>query len=529
MAQKRMNSLSGLIRGGLGDAATAVPRALLLTVRQDDFQAIDGGLAALNRAAAERVDSADQAIAILRTGGFDLMIVDLVRDGAQHLAAIESQRGDPLLANIVCVVISADVQSTPTQKAIEIGIDDVLREPLDRSVARLCFAACLERRKLREDSLQYWMATANDESDEHARALLDALPEAVIAVRADGAIELANVVAERMFGLTGTALIGTPFSALVSRAVDDGRGTTWTTEALVSLRGPSTAILRLPGGFSRPVEILANPYQRFGRSLVACVLREVDWAAPKSAAPASPIHSALQSDGQSGLRANAELLHELAKEVTTRLDLIGRNINMMNDEVFGPVGVAIYKSYLSEALGGIDQARALLDGAAHPDKERRKENGAETALRELVTEVLAKRQRHAERRRVVVETEVESSAALVHLPRRLLGRLIEAQFDFALTCVEHGGQIILRAQCGSDERLLLTVQTSGCAASADEILKAAREPTDRKSAQRPLTIAWSALRSAAKVLDGVAEIDVTEDKGAMIVAMLPQRRHSDRG
>src|SRR5262245_30874393 len=213
-----MNSLSGPVPGGLSDAATAVPRALLLTVRQDEFQAIDGGLAALNRAPAERVDSADQAIAILRTGGFDLMIVDLVRDGAQHLAAIESQRGDPLLSNIVCVVISADVQSTPTQKAIEIGIDDVLREPLDRSVARLCFAACLERRKLREDSLQYWMATANDESDEHARALLDALPEAIIAVRADGAIELANVVAERMFGLTGTALIGTPFSALVSRA-----------------------------------------------------------------------------------------------------------------------------------------------------------------------------------------------------------------------------------------------------------------------------------------------------------------------
>jgi hypothetical protein len=61
-----------------------------------------------------------------------------------------------------------------------------------------------------------------------------------------------------------------------------------------------------------------------------------------------------------------------------------------------------------------------------------------------------------------------------------------------------------------------------------EILKAAREPTDRKSAQRPLTIAWGTLRSAAKVLDGVAEIDVNESKGAMLVAMLPQRRKSDK-
>ncbi|HJT13691.1 MAG TPA: PAS domain-containing protein [Dongiaceae bacterium] len=523
-----MNSLSGPLPGELNEAATAVRRALLLTVRQDDFAAIDSALTALDRPPAERVDCGDKAIAILRSGGFDLMIVDLVRDGMAHLAAIEKLRNDALLSGIACVAISADVQSTPTQKAIEIGIDDILREPLDRSVARLCFSACLERRRLRDDSLHYWMATASDETDDHARALLDALPEAVVALRQDGAIDLANAGAERMFGLSGAALIGTPFSALVSRAVEDVRGATWTPETLENLRGPSMAILRLPGGFSRPIEILCNPYQRFGRSLIACVLREVDWIAKQQAAPAVPVHSAVQGEGQSGLRANAELLHELAKEVTTRLDLIGRNINMMTDEVFGPVGVAIYKSYLSEAVSGIDQARALLDGAAHPDKERRKDSSAETALRELVTEIIAKRQRNAERRSIAIETEIESSAALVHLPRRLLGKLIEAQLDFALGCVEHGGGVVLRAQCGSDERLLLTLQTSGCSQSAAEILKAAREPTDRKSARRPLTIAWSNLRSAAKVLDGVAEIDIAENKGAMLVAILPQRRKSDK-
>ena len=523
-----MNSLSGPVPGDLNEAATAVRRALLLTVRTDGFEAIDSGLAALDRPPAERVTVAGEAIAMLRGGGFDLMIVDLVREGMKHLAAIEALHADALLSGIVCVIISADVQSTPTQKAIEIGIDDVLREPLDRSVVRLCFSACLERRRLREDSLQYWMATAGDEVDDHARALLDALPEAVVALREDGAIDLANAVAERMFGLSGTALIGTPFSALISRAVEDGSGSAWTPEALVNLRGPSMAILRLPGGFSRPVEVLASPYQRFGRGLTACVLREVDWASSKPATAPSSIHSAVQSEGPNGLRANAELLHELAKEVTTRLDLIGRNINMMTDEVFGPVGVAIYKSYLSEAVSGIDQARALLDGAAHPEKERRKENNAETALRELILGIIGKRQRNAERRRVAIETEIESSAALVHLPRQLLGKVIEAQLDFALVCVEHGGEIVLRAQCGSDERLLLMLQTSGCVQSAADILRAAREPTDRESAQRPLTIAWSALRSAAKMLDGVVEIDVTEGKGATLVAMLPQRRRSDR-
>jgi PAS domain-containing protein len=519
-----MNSLSGPLAGELIETATAVPRALLLTTRRDGFEAVDGGLSALGRPPAERAGSAAEATGIVRAGGFDLVIVDLVREGAAHLAVIEALRGDPLLAGIVCVAISGDVRSTPTQKAIEIGIDDLLCEPLDRQVARLCFSACLDRQKLRDDSLQYWLTTAGEESDDHARALLDALPEAVVALRQDGAIDMANAVAERMFGLSGGALTGTPFSALVSRAVDDGHGAAWSNEALEGMRGPALAILRLPGGFSRPVEILASRYQRFGRPLTACVLREVDWAGPRPAMPAA----AAAVDGPNSLRANAELLHELAREVTTRLDLIGRNLNMMTDEIFGPVGVAIYKSYLSEALSGIDQARALLDGAAHPDKERRKGAGAQTDLRETVLEILAKRQRSAERRRIVVETEIEPSALLVHLPRRLLGKLIEAQLDFALGCVEHGGGIVVRAQCGSDEKLLLTIQTSACGWPAPEILKAAREPTDRKSARRPLTIAWGALRAAAKMLDGIAEIDVSEDKGAMLVAMLPQRRSSDK-
>lgn len=513
-----MNSLSSPVPGALSEAATDVRRALLLTVRQDGFEAIDSGLASIGRPPAERADSAQESILNLRNGGFDLLIVDLVRDGMAHLAAIETVRGDPLLSGIVCVGITADVQSTPTQKAIEIGVDDLLREPLDRAVVRLSFSACLERQRLREDSLQYWMTAAGDETDDHARALLDALPDAVLALRQDGAIDMANAVAERMFGLSGPALIGTPFSALVSRAVDDGQGATWSIEALEALRGPSLAILRLPGGFSRPVEVLANPYQRFGRHLTACMLREVDWAGPKQ----------VPDQADTSLRANAELLHELAKEVTTRLDGIGRNINMMSDEIFGPVGVAIYKSYLSEALTGIDQARALLDGAAHPDKERRKGSGAGIELREVVHEVFAKRQLGAERRRVVLEAELEPLELMVHLPRDLLGKLIEATLDFTLACVEHGGRIGLRAQCGSDEKLLMTLYTSGCTQPAAEILKAAREPTDRKSAQRPLTIAWGALRAAAKVLNGVTEIDVAEGKGAMLVTMLPQRRQSDR-
>src|ERR1043165_8757613 len=100
-----MNSLSGPISGEVHEVATAVPRAVLLTSRSGDFEAIDGGLAALNRPPAERSGSAKQAIEILRGGGFDLLIVDLVRDGLAHLAAIETLRGDVLLSGIVCVAI----------------------------------------------------------------------------------------------------------------------------------------------------------------------------------------------------------------------------------------------------------------------------------------------------------------------------------------------------------------------------------------------------------------------------------------
>jgi PAS domain-containing protein len=521
MANDSMNLLTGNIPANRNQAASPAPRTLLLSARPDSFAAFDQGLAAIGRPAAERALDAAEATRLLRAGGIDLLMVDLVREGTTHLTAIEAVCGDGLLSGVVCIAISADPESTPTQKAIEIGIDDLLREPLDRNVVRLCVSACLERQRLRDDALQYWMATADDEADDHARCLLDALPDAVVALRPDGAIELANAMAERMFGLNGPALIGTPFFGLVSRAVDDGQGATWSMQALENLRGPALAILRLPGGFSRPVEILANPYQRFGRHLTACVLREVDWGTQKA--------TMAQAEGTGSLRANAELLQELAKEVTTRLDVIGRNLNMMTDEVFGPVGVAIYKSYLSEAMTGVGQARALLDGAAHPQKERRAEGGAQTSLRDLAAGLIDKRRTNSERRRVVLELEIEPEGLTVSLPERPLARVIEALLDFALACVEHGGQVTLRGQCGSEEQLLLTVQTSGCSKSAADVQKATREPTDKKAAQNQLTIAWSALRAASKVLGGAAELDVGDTKGAMLVAMLPQRRRSDQG
>jgi len=516
-----MNSLTGKVPANRNQASSPTPRTLLLSVRPDSFIALDQGLAAIGRPAAERAQDSSDALRLLRAGGVDLLIVDLVREGMAHLTAIEAVRGDGLLSGVVCVAVSADPESTPTQKAVEIGIDDLIRDPLDRTVVRLCLAACLERHRLRDDALQYWLTTAEDETDDHARCLLDALPDAVVALRQDGAIEMANAMAERMFGLSGPALIGTPFSGLVSRAVEDGEGATWSMQALESLRGPALAILRLPGGFSRPVEVLANPYQRFGRHLTACVLREVDWGTQKA--------TLAQAENGGSLRANAELLQELAKEVTTRLDVIGRNIHMMTDEIFGPVGVAIYKSYLSEAMTGVSQARALLDGAAHPEKERRTEGGAQTDLREVAGELIGKRQRNCERRRIVLDMEIEPENLMVSLPERPLARVIESLLDFALGCVEHGGQVTLRGQCGSDEQLLLTVQTSGCNRPASEVLSAAREPASRKAAQHPLTIAWSALRAAAKVLGGVAELDVREANGAILVAMLPQRRKSDLG
>src|SRR4029453_12337606 len=116
-----MNSLSGPVRGELNEAATAVRRALLLTVRQDDFAPVDSALAALDRPPGGGGDSGEKAIALLRSGGFDLMIVDLVRDGMAHLAAIERLRNDALLSGIVCVAISADVQSPPPQRANAVG------------------------------------------------------------------------------------------------------------------------------------------------------------------------------------------------------------------------------------------------------------------------------------------------------------------------------------------------------------------------------------------------------------------------
>ncbi|HNB27477.1 MAG TPA: hypothetical protein PLR41_10990, partial [Alphaproteobacteria bacterium] len=147
-----MNSLTGKVPANRNQASSPTPRTLLLSVRPDSFIALDQGLAAIGRPAAERAQDSGEALRLLRAGGIDLLIVDLVRDGMAHLTVIEAVRGDGLLSGVVCVAVSADPESTPSQKAVEIGLDDLMREPLDRTIVRLCLAACLERHRLRDDA-----------------------------------------------------------------------------------------------------------------------------------------------------------------------------------------------------------------------------------------------------------------------------------------------------------------------------------------------------------------------------------------
>lgn len=96
-----------------------------------------------------------QALDLLRSEDFDLVLLDLVMpemDGYEVLAAIKN---DSRLRNIPVVVISALEELDAVVRAIELGAEDHLPKTFDPVLLRARVGACLEKKLLRDQEVEY--------------------------------------------------------------------------------------------------------------------------------------------------------------------------------------------------------------------------------------------------------------------------------------------------------------------------------------------------------------------------------------
>jgi DNA-binding response OmpR family regulator len=96
-----------------------------------------------------------QALEMLQAGGFDLVLLDIMMpemDGFEVLARIKA---DPNLQHIPVIMISALDQIDAVVRCIEMGAEDYLPKPFNPVLLRARVGACLEKKRLRDQELEY--------------------------------------------------------------------------------------------------------------------------------------------------------------------------------------------------------------------------------------------------------------------------------------------------------------------------------------------------------------------------------------
>lgn len=105
-----------------------------------------------------RVDSvADglEALDMLRSRPFDLVLLDIVMPLADGFEVLAVMKDDPTLAHVPVIVISALEDMESVVRCIEMGAEDYLPKPFDRSLLRARINAGLAKKRLVDLQREY--------------------------------------------------------------------------------------------------------------------------------------------------------------------------------------------------------------------------------------------------------------------------------------------------------------------------------------------------------------------------------------
>jgi CheY-like chemotaxis protein len=131
-------------------------------------------------------DNGRQALEQLRRETFDVVLLDIIMpemDGYQVLAQMKS---DPLWRDIPVIMISALDEIESVVKCIEMGAEDYLPKPFDPVLLRARIGASLEKKRLRDQEVQYLQNVAHVIDAAAAVESGDFKPESLDSVAARG-------------------------------------------------------------------------------------------------------------------------------------------------------------------------------------------------------------------------------------------------------------------------------------------------------------------------------------------------------
>ena len=91
-----------------------------------------------------------QALEVLRSRGFDLVLLDISMPELNGYQVLEQMKADAALSDVPVVMISAIEETESVVRCIELGADDYLSKPFDPTLLRARVHATLEKKRLRD-------------------------------------------------------------------------------------------------------------------------------------------------------------------------------------------------------------------------------------------------------------------------------------------------------------------------------------------------------------------------------------------
>ncbi len=133
--------------------------------------------------------------------------------------------------------------------------------------------------RLREHTRQAELRALSARTEEHARQLLDAAPDAILVVDEGGHIQLVNMQAERLFGYTRQELVGQPLGMLLPERfarAHEAHMRRFHEHPMARPMGAGTTLVgKVRGGAEVPVEVSLSPLKTESGWRVCAAVRDI--------------------------------------------------------------------------------------------------------------------------------------------------------------------------------------------------------------------------------------------------------------
>jgi two-component system cell cycle response regulator len=135
------------------------------------------------------------ALEKLRSEAFDLVLLDIIMPEMDGYQVLEQMKEDKTLRDVPVIVISAQDDLESVVKGIELGAEDYLPKTFDPVLLRARIGACLEKKRLRDQEVEYLrnVALVTDAAAAVETETFDLNALAAVAARTDALGQLARV------------------------------------------------------------------------------------------------------------------------------------------------------------------------------------------------------------------------------------------------------------------------------------------------------------------------------------------------